>query len=765
MPKKPKLKESFRWLAPEAFKVYKVGKNKVQMKGVALKSNIVSKNKRKYVEEELLKRGSTLSRCPVTINHSPYDKNMRGFDPSKIAGHVDYADYDAEDGTLEYLTLINKQPWVDMVRNKDPRIKGVSVEADYLYNRCMRCGEKFYDMDSFYNHLKTAHLVKNFTEEETEPRGITFRALSLVVDPEVPGVPDTTTELWETLRKSSPLQLLETVTQIEKEKEEYTLKTVATKQENRMAYDQHLQEQTESDLPPTHPTEKGGKECPEGSHWDEEAGTCIPDEIPQAQQTTPPPDKTTTEQEEDHGCKPGEHWDGTKCVPNVEEQTHCPPGFTWSEEHQHCMADPIPTDQGPVSAPQFVPEPQIDIPKVDVATPAPAVTAKTVGEQAESDLPPAPFPTPQVDAPAALKQECPVGSHWDEVASTCIPDEIPEVVTGEAPVLEVKLPPMLKLGEPFADYASFEDCVSKNQGKVDDPEAYCATIKRKTEGETVSETLAKDFPALHSMGVRHTVQNIHNAEAINKLNLATATLYKGTIELPRTFHKSVLTESALRARDDKRLQEWTKKGFDTMHKNLLQTAEAMDKEQSEVANKQILASLETSTKLIQTTHEAMNKNVEANFNKLTEYVQKKDGQLATALAMETALNKINSATIKRLETQLTETIKKLGQRESDIEALNELNKKFEEFKKTREQEEEHTCPTGEHWDDTQGKCVADEEPEAVTELKKQLTETLTRVENLEAKQKGQFKAHSPIIKETKKDEEYVDDPVRRGKRN
>jgi hypothetical protein len=37
---------------------------------------------------------------------------------------------------------------------------------------------------------------------------------------------------------------------------------------------------------------------------------------------------------------------------------------------------------------------------------------------------------------------------------------------------------MIKM--PFADYKNFKDCVSKNQDK-DDPEAYCAEIKRKVE--------------------------------------------------------------------------------------------------------------------------------------------------------------------------------------------------------------------------------------------------------------------------------------------
>jgi hypothetical protein len=37
---------------------------------------------------------------------------------------------------------------------------------------------------------------------------------------------------------------------------------------------------------------------------------------------------------------------------------------------------------------------------------------------------------------------------------------------------------------PFGEYEDFADCVAKNKGKVDDPEAYCAVIKRKIEGDT-----------------------------------------------------------------------------------------------------------------------------------------------------------------------------------------------------------------------------------------------------------------------------------------
>lgn len=39
---------------------------------------------------------------------------------------------------------------------------------------------------------------------------------------------------------------------------------------------------------------------------------------------------------------------------------------------------------------------------------------------------------------------------------------------------------------PFASYTNFEDCVQKNRGKVDNPEAYCAVIKKKVEGEQIN---------------------------------------------------------------------------------------------------------------------------------------------------------------------------------------------------------------------------------------------------------------------------------------
>lgn len=41
---------------------------------------------------------------------------------------------------------------------------------------------------------------------------------------------------------------------------------------------------------------------------------------------------------------------------------------------------------------------------------------------------------------------------------------------------------------PFGDYKNFDDCVSKNQDKSN-PEAYCASIQKKFEGENIKRDI------------------------------------------------------------------------------------------------------------------------------------------------------------------------------------------------------------------------------------------------------------------------------------
>lgn len=277
--------EKFSWMSPE-FKTVDSGKNTIRIKGIALKGNVVSRNNRKYVDEELKKAARSWIGKPVTINH----------DDNRKVGNVTWMEYD-DDGFLEYIADINKQPYVTMLREKSTDIKGVSVQANYLHNRCPKCGDRFYTEEDFASHMWTRHFIK--TDPTREPHGLVGQALSLVLAPEEPGFPDTTIELMETKQEPS-LQLLETVIKTKIEEEDYMAKIsgkAAVSQEPRIPWDKTktVKEQEVHTCPDgEHWSESEGKcvpnavqeqeeplktECPEGFHKDEE-GVCVPDEQP-----------------------------------------------------------------------------------------------------------------------------------------------------------------------------------------------------------------------------------------------------------------------------------------------------------------------------------------------------------------------------------------------------------------------------------------------------------------------------------------------------
>ena len=191
---KPEIKESFNWLTPE-FKLASKTKKTAKIKGVALMSDVVSKNNRQYVEEELIKSARTLIGKPITINHSM----------ERIVGNVDFAEF--EDGKLEYIATIKKEPYVSLLQEGSPKITGVSIEAFYLDNVCKECGERFYTEKDYTNHMKEAHHI--YTDPTLQPHGVHYTALSLVVAPEIPGVSGTTIELME--KADGNLRLFETV--------------------------------------------------------------------------------------------------------------------------------------------------------------------------------------------------------------------------------------------------------------------------------------------------------------------------------------------------------------------------------------------------------------------------------------------------------------------------------------------------------------------------------------------------------------------------
>jgi hypothetical protein len=162
----------------------KTGQNYANIKGVALTSDVVSLNARVYVDEELKRSARTLIGKSIFANHQEGIK----------IGHVTWAEY--EDRALEYVGIVNKEPYVSLLKNKSTTIRGVSVAASFLANECPKCHKHFKSEEAFQDHMVHDELVKDV---KAEPHGIVFESLSLVLFPETPGVSTATVELIETV--------------------------------------------------------------------------------------------------------------------------------------------------------------------------------------------------------------------------------------------------------------------------------------------------------------------------------------------------------------------------------------------------------------------------------------------------------------------------------------------------------------------------------------------------------------------------------------
>jgi hypothetical protein len=197
--------ESVYWDGPQPLPLQYIGKAKgLRFRSLMIPEDSMSKNKRKYLKAEVAKSTNTWINRPVTINHAPYDQEIARrrhveFDPNLIVGNTDGADY--EDGVGLWVTgLVKKSPVVDMIRNKSADIKGTSAEADYLFNECVLCHKKFEDEETWRKHMEEEHFVKDLP---TEPHGIIGKAVTLVLSPEIPGLP-TTLDVMETKQKGLP---------------------------------------------------------------------------------------------------------------------------------------------------------------------------------------------------------------------------------------------------------------------------------------------------------------------------------------------------------------------------------------------------------------------------------------------------------------------------------------------------------------------------------------------------------------------------------
>ena len=213
--------ESFKWLTPE-FTVAPTDGKTVKIRGKAIPRETVSRNNKKYVDEELRKAARTFIDVPITENH----KNWT--DKKNQLGKVNWMEYD--DGSMEYVAEVWNPEMASELRlyAKNPsasKVRGVSVEADFLKIACTKCKQEFLTETDWRRHMET---VEHIHDLPLEPHGIRGRALSIVTGHESPGVVGNTLEVLETV--SPLLRLLESVIKLSKEREKMNGNMVVVKE-------------------------------------------------------------------------------------------------------------------------------------------------------------------------------------------------------------------------------------------------------------------------------------------------------------------------------------------------------------------------------------------------------------------------------------------------------------------------------------------------------------------------------------------------------
>lgn len=210
--------ESYKWLIPELAVTPTDGKT-VKIRGKAIPRETVSRNNKKYVDEELRKAARTFIDVPITENH----KNW--MDKKNQLGKVNWMEYD--DGSMEYVAEVWNPAMVAELRvyAKNPKasqISGVSVEADYLKIACTKCKTEFLTETAWHKHMVE---VEHIHDLPLEPHGIRGRALSIVTGKESPGVIGNTLEVMETAPHNGLFMLLENVVKVAMEKEKMNPQT------------------------------------------------------------------------------------------------------------------------------------------------------------------------------------------------------------------------------------------------------------------------------------------------------------------------------------------------------------------------------------------------------------------------------------------------------------------------------------------------------------------------------------------------------------
>lgn len=500
----PEIMEKFSWLTKD-FKVQKVSDKSVVLKVKAGKGEAVSKNKRKYLDEEFEKSARTASGQKMDVNH---DKRQ--------VGKVHLGDY--EDGELEFVCEVWKEPYVTLLRIKSSEIRGFSIGANYLFNECAVCHKKFATEEEYFAHMRDEEFIRDGI---IVPRGIHFDeyALSIVTGKETPGL-DTSYEIMETEKRVSEkgfLQLLETIIK-EKEKEHMTKKETV-KVEN--AGPPYIKEPVLEGLIEEQPRTDAERAKAHFNISDEDWEK-LTDAEKQEYIDKLPPRGSAVEQDEapEPPCPEGWHEVDGKCVKNEpqeaqeQEEHECPEGQHKDPETGQCVPDKIAT------------------------------------EQEETPTPPCPEGWHEVDGKCVRDTEEPPAQETIKLGSVKLLESTspkPKLVT----LREAKTIEKLSLAEPCDwskfGYSSFDDCVAQNSDKGD-PEAYCGSLKAKEKLEiarfnkvveavnSIREELSKpiqfELPVIDESWRQQTKQL---AEAVNKVTTYIKALPKDDLSWKKMF--------------------------------------------------------------------------------------------------------------------------------------------------------------------------------------------------------------------------------------
>ena len=201
---------------------------------------VTSKNGRKYTFDEMLESARTMNGKLINVNHN---------DTRKI-GNVEWAKANKQTQFMEVEGTINKEPYTYMVKNHDSKIKGWSVQADFRHAQCIHCSEKFDTMEALKTHLVEKEHIHNI---EFEPKDIVFNGLALVIDPEVPGIPNTS-YMSETVGTRNFGSLEEMINTLEAEEDSWLLNKFGNNRDEKSMSKNYAIENKGSPVAPTSKT-------------------------------------------------------------------------------------------------------------------------------------------------------------------------------------------------------------------------------------------------------------------------------------------------------------------------------------------------------------------------------------------------------------------------------------------------------------------------------------------------------------------------------